>query len=195
MAFAPRSEDTRQFIIKTTAVLFNKKGYAGTSLSDLEKATALTKGSIYGNFRNKEEVALAAFDYNLKNLNDKKNALVEKAGTNREKLLASVRAHAHFPKKNGGCPIQNTGVEADDTNEPLLQRAAGALLNWKRNLVLLLEQGKKEKEFKAVFVPEETALQLIALIEGGILVSGILKDKSALEDILLGAENLIESLI
>ena len=50
MTFIPRSEKTRQFIIETTASLFNKKGYAGTSMSDLTEATKLTKGSIYGNF-------------------------------------------------------------------------------------------------------------------------------------------------
>ena len=60
-----KAERTRQFIIETTASLFNTKGYEGTSLSDLTTATGLTKGSIYGNFENKEEVALAAFDHNL----------------------------------------------------------------------------------------------------------------------------------
>jgi TetR/AcrR family transcriptional repressor of nem operon len=59
-----KADRTRQFIIETTANIFNKKGYAGTSLSDLTLATGLTKGSIYGNFENKEDVALAVFDYN-----------------------------------------------------------------------------------------------------------------------------------
>jgi AcrR family transcriptional regulator len=46
---------TRQFIIETTAPIFNTKGYEGTSMSTLTEATGLTKGSIYGNFENKEE--------------------------------------------------------------------------------------------------------------------------------------------
>jgi AcrR family transcriptional regulator len=37
------------------------KGYAGTSMYDLTEATGLTKGSIYGNFENKDDVALAGF--------------------------------------------------------------------------------------------------------------------------------------
>ena len=63
-----KTERTRQHIISETAPIFNKKGYAGTSISDLTKATKLTSGSIYGNFANKEEVAVAAFDYNLARL-------------------------------------------------------------------------------------------------------------------------------
>ena len=64
MKFVPKSEATRQQVIESTAELFNKKGYLGTSISDLEKATGMTRGSIYGNFENKDAVALAVFDYN-----------------------------------------------------------------------------------------------------------------------------------
>lgn len=46
-----KSERTRQFIIEKVAPIFNRKGYAGTSLSDLTEATGLTKGAIYGNFK------------------------------------------------------------------------------------------------------------------------------------------------
>jgi TetR/AcrR family transcriptional repressor of nem operon len=61
-----KAERTKQFIVEKTAPIFNTKGYAGTSLNDMINATGLTKGSIYGNFVNKDDVALAAFDYNLK---------------------------------------------------------------------------------------------------------------------------------
>jgi TetR/AcrR family transcriptional repressor of nem operon len=59
-----KADRTRQFIIETTASIFNTKGYAGTSMSDITEATGLTKGAVYGNFGNKEDVALAVFDYN-----------------------------------------------------------------------------------------------------------------------------------
>ena len=60
-----KADKTKAFIIERTAPVFNAKGYAGTSISDLMDVTGLTKGSIYGNFENKDEVALAAFDYNF----------------------------------------------------------------------------------------------------------------------------------
>ena len=46
-----KSAFTKQYIIETVAPVFIKYGYAGTSLSDITKATGLTKGAIYGNFR------------------------------------------------------------------------------------------------------------------------------------------------
>ncbi len=60
-----KAERTRHFIIEKAAPIFNTKGYAGTSLSDMTEATGLTKGSIYGNFADKDEVALACFEHIL----------------------------------------------------------------------------------------------------------------------------------
>ena len=48
-----KSEKTTKYIIETVAPIFNQKGYAVASMSDLTAATGLTKGAIYGNFKNK----------------------------------------------------------------------------------------------------------------------------------------------
>ena len=63
-----KAERTTAFIIKTVAPVFNKHGYVGTSMSDLTHATGLTKGALYGNFENKEALAVAAFEYNSNKL-------------------------------------------------------------------------------------------------------------------------------
>ncbi len=48
-----KSDRTKQFILEKVAPVFNKNGYFGTSMSDITEATGLTKGAIYGNFKNK----------------------------------------------------------------------------------------------------------------------------------------------
>jgi AcrR family transcriptional regulator len=58
-----KAEKTRQFIVDKAAVLFNQKGFSGTSMDDIMKATGLSKGGLYGNFNSKEEISVAAFDY------------------------------------------------------------------------------------------------------------------------------------
>ena len=59
-----KAERTTAYIIETVAPIFNRHGYIGTSMSDLTEATGLTKGAIYGNFENKEALALSAFEHN-----------------------------------------------------------------------------------------------------------------------------------
>ena len=63
-----KAEQTTQFIIEKVAPLFNQKGYAATSMSDITRVTGLTKGAIYGNFENKEAIAIAAFDKSVNDL-------------------------------------------------------------------------------------------------------------------------------
>src|SRR4051794_37841729 len=106
-----KAEKTRQFIVEKTAPIFNMKGYAGTSLNDMIHATGLTKGSIYGNFVNKDDVALAAFDFNLKKVDTIIRQEIATFNTYREKLLVYTKVYENFlefPFPAGGCPVLNT---------------------------------------------------------------------------------------
>ena len=103
-----KAERTKQLIIEKTAPLFNTKGYTTTSLSDITQATGLTKGSIYGNFENKDEVAIAAYKYNSGLL--KKN-MARSFGDEFPTPIDKLHAFVAFYRKNwqavflnGGCP-------------------------------------------------------------------------------------------
>lgn len=169
-----KAEKTRQYIIEKTAPVFNKKGYAGTSLNDIIDQTGLTKGSIYGNFENKDEVAVAAFDYNVNKVSALFRIEIMKQTTIKDKLLVYPRVYEKFMKEpfpDGGCPILNTAIEADDTHPLLKAKANMAVYNWKNSLVRLIEKGIAHKEFKKTVNAEETAISIIALIEGGIMLT------------------------
>ncbi|MGF6847045.1 TetR/AcrR family transcriptional repressor of nem operon [Chitinophaga sp. W3I9] len=169
-----KAEKTKQFIVEMTAPVFNEKGYTGTSLNDMTNATGLTKGSIYGNFANKDEVALACFDYNLKKVNTIIRQEMDKKTTCRDKLMVYVHIYENFlkhPFPAGGCPILNTAVEADDTHPLLKQKAADAILSWKGVITGLIEKGKAEGEFREAVNAEQTALTMIATIEGCIMIA------------------------
>ncbi|EDM33899.1 transcriptional regulator, TetR family protein [Pedobacter sp. BAL39] len=184
MKSVPKSESTRKFIIEATSGLFNKRGYAGTALSDLTEATQLSKGSIYGNFENKEAVALAVFQYNL--------SLIQQLINNRMSLYTSAKdqlmAHAqvyhsfeHTPFPDGGCPLLNTAVEADDTNEVLRASAAEGLENWKNRISALIERGKAAGEFKADTNARDSATTIIALLEGGMMMSKVSRSPEVMD--------------
>ena len=187
----PKAEETRQLIIEKTAPIFNKKGFAGTSLSDLTEATGLTKGSIYGNFANKDEVALAAFDHNWQSVSKKVRDQMQGATNATEKLLAYVNVFSNFNEMlpGGGCPILNTAVDADDTNPALKRKALTAFTNWKKNITSIIEEGIKAKEFKKNIVAENAALTIIALAEGSIMI-GKLTGKSNYHRSVMNAINL-----
>lgn len=167
-----KSERTKRFIVETTAPIFNAKGFAGTSLTDLTKATGLTKGSIYGNFENKDEVALAAFDYNFERVNQYIKAKIIARENAVDRLLVYPEVYRNFlkiPFLKPGCPILNTSTEADDTHAALRQRAADALGYWKTSLENQLKRGIERKEIKSATDPVQVAVIIMSLIEGAIM--------------------------
>jgi TetR/AcrR family transcriptional repressor of nem operon len=185
---------TRQFIIEATASIFNIKGYAGTSMADLTEATKLTKGSIYGNFQNKEEVGLAAFDYNLGKMRQLMEQRMQKAVSYQDKLMVYARVYHSFmgePFPTGGCPILNTAIESDDTHPGLKEKAAKAVNDWKKSLAEFIDDGRKAGEFKAGTDSTRLALSIIALIEGGMMIAKVTDNPENMDKILATVESLI----
>ncbi|HEY0261661.1 MAG TPA: TetR/AcrR family transcriptional regulator [Chitinophagales bacterium] len=192
-----KSEQTRRFIVETVAPIFNTKGFSGTSLSDLTEATKLTKGSISGNFENKEEVALGAFHHNTKLRANAISARVKEAKSYTEKLLVYAEIfnsnnNKVFPK--GGCPLLNLGIEADDTHEDFRQAVSAELLSWKKSIVSIIKKGIEAKELKKDTEIERTALSIIALVEGGIFIAKSTKNGAYLDTVLETVKMLIHNI-
>nr|WP_314896447.1 TetR/AcrR family transcriptional regulator [uncultured Flavobacterium sp.] len=169
-----KAEQTRQLIIEKTASLFNKNGYAGTSLSDITAATGLTKGSIYGNFKNKEEVVIAVFKHSSGELSKK----VDEAISAENKAYHQLIAFIDFYRNNwfsifekGGCPLLNSATEADDAMPFMKTTVQLSFVHWANKVAKIIESGIEKKEFSKEINPKDYANTFIMLIEGGILLS------------------------
>lgn len=192
-----KAEKTRSYIIEKTAPIFNIKGFAGTSMNDITEATGLTKGSIYGNFKNKDEVALEVFEHNKKKIQDLFAMEIGKKKSYRDKLLAYPELYEQFFNGHfidGGCPIMNTAIEADDTHPLLKEASKKALLLWKDSLTTLVQKGIDNKEFKPDTNPEDTALQMLAIIEGTVMISKLTGRINYLKTLMLSLRKLINEL-
>lgn len=167
-----KAEKTRQFIIEKTAPIFNEKGYAGTSLNDLMNVTGLSKGCIYGNFENKDEIALAAFEYNKNRLTAYFESEISKMGNAIDKLLVYPKVLRNFlniPIWQGGCPILNTSIEADDTHPLLKEKAANALSSWQKKIETNIIKGIESNEIKPDTNAKEIAVVMVLIIESAVM--------------------------
>jgi len=192
-----KAERTKQFIIEKTAPIFNEKGYAGTSLNDLTSATGLTKGSIYGNFDNKDEVALAAFDYNFGRVTAyiKEGLLATENAI--ERLLVYPKVYRDFlkiPFLKPGCPILNTATEADDTHPLLRAKASDALAFWKKSIENQIKRGIVRQEIKAGTDASRMAVIMIAMIEGAVMQAKVTGKSTDLRTAMDFLESLITDL-
>lgn len=175
-----KAERTRQHIIRQAATLFNLRGYSGTSLQDLMEATGLSKGGLYGHFKGgKEEIALAAFDYAVGSVYEQIGVRTHPIEHAAEKLLAVIeyyREHIFSPPVDGGCPIQNTAIEADDNQPVLRTRVLQALHGWKSRIAHTVRKGVERGEIASGIDPDEFATYFIGSLEGGILMARIQDD-------------------
>lgn len=190
-----KAKKTKQYIIEKTAILFNKQGFKGTSLTDLTNATNLTKGAIYGNFSNKEEVAKAAFNHNYQYLIKKFVINLNLASTSIEKLEALLDTYEYLYEdimKLGGCPIMNNAVDADDTNEILSTLSIKAFYDWNQNIKAIIEDGKIKKEINSSIDSEYYADLIVSMIEGGLLLSKTTGQKRYFDHVISHLRSVLE---
>ena len=178
-----KGERTKRRVIEQAAHVFNEKGYAGTSVSDLTKATKLTSGAIYGSFEGKDDLVAQSFEYSIDKLLDGYLGCVQKH-QDPEKQLYSL---LEFPSKeiylmfSGGCPALNMAVEADDTL-PWMRKRVNQAFNRLLDLMEdVLKRGIKEGKFKAVDA-RKYSLYLLATLEGSIMLAKSFQDLSIMKN-------------
>lgn len=190
-----KAERTTAYIIETVAPIFNKFGYVGTSMSDLTEATGLTKGAIYGNFENKEALALAAFEYNRNHLLKAIDEELSVEGSALDKLfslIAFYRQYDVFSLPFGGCPILNVGTDAQHNNKLLAAAVKETIKEIEGKIALVLENGKNAQEFKLPVPPLQFAKQLFTMIQGAVAMATLNNDRKYLVNTTAYLEQLVK---
>ena len=170
-----KGEETRQLIIERSAPIFNVKGIAATSMSDIMEATGLSKGTLYIHFENKDVLACSAVEHNLALLGNKVQGAIKKQKTAKGKLFAYLDELKDplDPPVTGGCPMMNAGMEADDTN-PGINKIVNAIVELSQQMISdIIREGIKTGEFKPDWDHKEFSTIMFAMVEGGIMISRI----------------------
>lgn len=169
-----KAERTKQHIIAKAAPLFNTQGYAGTSMSDIMRATGLAKGGLYGNFESKDAIAAAVFDHSFQQLTEAIAAVVRPQSTAMGKLLAISSFYHNYtltPTIAGGCPLLNSAVEVRAGFPHLQQQVSKAMRETLQYLERILQMGIDRQELRAAIDPRREAELFYAQIEGGMVMS------------------------
>lgn len=183
------------YILEKTAPVFNRQGYIGSSLSDLTKATNLTKGAIYGNFVNKEELALKAFQLNIKNHIQPLYIQLNKCSNALEKLYVIIfffRNYYDSVESIGGCPILNVGIDAKYVNTKLFEASRSISKQMVEGTIQIIRKGIEKKELNPKVDAEKIAKIMHTLIEGGNFLSNLHEDKQYMD---IALDNISETLI
>ena len=180
-----KAELTTQYILETVAPIFNKNGYAATSMSDITKATGLTKGAIYGNFENKEALAIAAFRFTIKNVMQQIANHLERSNSPLQKLFLIsdfYKNYYEYSKALGGCPVLNIGVDANNQNTKLLEKVRVVIEKIQDQVASIIESGIELGEISSEINAMQYAKRIDSMIQGAIFMTYTMDDPFYIKD-------------
>ncbi len=173
--------ETKQKILEVAGNLFNSKGYRATSISDITKASGLTKGAIYKHFPNKEALEKAACAGLIQKITSELGTRIRAASDLEAKLEVIYRFFEDYmtdPIVAGGCPILNGAIEADDAGVHLKSTVSQGLMLLRDTIEHILKKGITYGQLQAKTPYKNLANIFVAVSEGGLMMSKILDDRS-----------------
>ncbi|NND88721.1 MAG: TetR/AcrR family transcriptional regulator [Flavobacteriaceae bacterium] len=182
------AEFTKNTILRESANLFNTKGYKATSISDITRATGLTKGAIYRHFESKSDLEQQALQRLSKTMFSELGSSIQEASNFQLKMEAIFEFFSNYmetPLYEGGCPLMNASIETDDDTNTLLRDQASRMLTKLRSSVAkLLENGVKNDQVHADIDISTYTTVFIATLEGGIMMSKLERDDRSIHQII-----------
>ena len=174
-----KGEVTQQEILAQAAQVFSERGYAGTSMADLMRATGLSKGAIYNHFSSKDDLAVQSFNYAMAQVRERFRVCLQDRRNAIDRLLAVIdlfRSLVDEPLFIGACPILSLSIEVDDTHPELRDHARAAMSDWRFFITRTIEKGVERGEIRADVETETAATILMATLEGALMLTKLYAD-------------------
>lgn len=176
-----KGDETREHILREAASVFNRLGYAGATVTDLETATGLRTGGIYRHFPGgKETLAREAFRYAAHQYDARFEEALAAPGDAVAKLralVAAYRRNAVEPPVPGGCPVMNAAIEHDAAGSAELRRQARRAMDHWRELVRgVVADGQARGELRRDTDAAAVATFVLATLEGAVMLAGLYRD-------------------
>ena len=170
---------TRERIVEKAARVFNRHGYAATSMSVLLTEVGLQKGGLYNHFASKEQLAVESLDYAVRCVTTRFEAALAEAHDAPARLRAVVAVMGGLvrdPALPGGCPVLRTAVESVEGHPALRRRAQEAMTTWQRLVGRIVKDGVAAGEITPGTDPRQVATVLTSTLEGAVMLSMLFAD-------------------
>lgn len=183
---ATKGDITREKILEAARYLFNTKGFGATSINDLVEASGLKKGSIYFHFPGKDDIGLTV-------LEEARNSFMvfladsltgNSPGLCLENFFRDVMQKHQSTGFVGGCIFGNTALEMGDSVKRYAEVVDQVFDQWIGNIEKIVVAAQAQGEIRADIPGNALARNIVAIIEGGIMMSRVRKDEGPLRDCL-----------
>ena len=183
-----KGAETRERILELAEAGVLEKGFAATSIDELISAAGITKSGFFYHFRDKGMLARALMQRYL----DQEDAILDELFARADELnedplhgyLVALRLLAEMmadlPKTHPGCMVAAFCYQEQLFDSEVRELNREGVLGWRRRMRERLELIAQRYPPRVEADMDALADMASALIEGGIIISRVLREKEAL---------------
>ena len=197
-----RGEATRERLLSVAEETILQKGFAGTSIDEIIRRAAITKGGFFYHFRGKDDLAVRLMERYRENDHAFFMGLADRARDLTEdplqqmliflKLLAE--AMADLPTVHPGCLVATFVYESQQVNSEVNAVNEQCILDWRTTFTDQLALINQSYRKRIDVADQELGDMLTTVIEGGIVVSKALQQQEILVQQILQYRNYVKLL-
>ena len=166
---ADRSARSRNALLESAARGLSRYGYGNLVLEQVAKDAGYTRGALYHQFKDKQELTLAAFEWVLETWDQEVGRLVEKESDPVAALLAMARGHAVFCRRDIARVATALRVELSGQDHPVGREVKKAYEGLVEDCVRLIEAGREARSIPPGPPARVLALAFVGTIEGAVI--------------------------
>jgi AcrR family transcriptional regulator len=166
---AERSARTRSALLESAARGLSRYGYGNLILERVASEAGYTRGALYHQFKDKEDLALAVIDWVDETWTEEVGPLVEREPGPAVALIALARGHAVFCRRDVARVAVALRLEFSGQDHPVgrhLERVSEGLL---KRCTRLIRAGRRAGTIPAGPPAKAVALAFIGAMEGTVI--------------------------
>jgi TetR/AcrR family transcriptional regulator, transcriptional repressor for nem operon len=176
-----KGERTRARIIEAAAGLIYERGVAGTSLDDIRSAAGVSGSQLSHYFAGKDELVRAVASHQAETItgNQRQADLGTPEGLRAWRDM--VIAQAKRGQGRGGCPLGSLAGQLAEPDERARDLIADGFGQWSAAIGDGLRRLRAAGHLPGGTDPDDLAVTLLAVLQGGLLLAQVQRDTRPLE--------------
>ena len=166
---AERSAQTRSALLESAAQGLSRHGYGNLVLEQVAREAGYTRGALYHQFRDKEDLALAVLQWIDETWWQEVGGLAEHQPDAATALIALARGHAVYCRRDVARVMMALRIEFSGQDYPVgreIKRISGKLV---KRCADLIEAGRGDGSIPPGLPAAEVALAFVGAIEGAVI--------------------------
>jgi AcrR family transcriptional regulator len=166
---AERSARTRSALLESAARGLSRYGYGNLVLEDVARDAGYTRGALYHQFKDKEDLAMAVVKWVDENWWREVGGLIQQDDDPAAALIAVARGHAVFCRRDIARVVMALRLEFSGQDHPVgreIERVSKMLI---KRCARLIEAGRRDGSIPDGPPAREVALALVGALEGAVI--------------------------